>query len=89
MKLHFEPHQSFQLDAINAVAGIFEGQPPDRGDFEYLSGDALFQGMGIGNRLTLGDEQILENVRNVQKVNPRRPPKIPHLWPLENPPPTG
>ncbi len=69
MKLHFEPHQSFQLDAINAVAGIFEGQPPDRGDFEYLSGDALFQGMGIGNRLTLGDEQILENVRNVQKVN--------------------
>jgi len=69
LKLHFEPHQSFQLDAINAVAGIFEGQPPDRGDFEYLSGDALFQGMGIGNRLTLGDEQILENVRNVQKVN--------------------
>ena len=22
-------------------------------------------------------------------IEPRRPPKIPHLWPLENPPPTG
>ena len=22
-------------------------------------------------------------------ITPGRPPKIPHLWPLENPPPTG
>ena len=69
MKLHFDPHQSFQLDAINAVTGIFEGQPPNCGDFEFSSGDALFQDMGVGNRLALSDEQILENVQTVQKAN--------------------
>ena len=69
MKLHFDPNQSFQLDAINSVVGIFEGQPPNRGDFDFLFGDALFQEMGIGNRLTLSEEQILENVRAVQKTN--------------------
>jgi len=69
LKLHFDPHQSFQLDAINAVTGIFEGQPPNCGDFEFSSGDALFQDMGVGNRLALSDEQILENVQTVQKAN--------------------
>lgn len=69
MKLHFDAHQPFQRDAINAVVGIFEGQPPDRGDFDFLFGDALFQETGIGNRLALSEEQILENVRFVQTAN--------------------
>lgn len=69
MKLHFDPHQSFQLDAINAVVGIFESQPPNRGDFDVLFGDALFQEAGIGNRLVLDEDQILDNVNVVQKAN--------------------
>ena len=28
-------------------------------------------------------------LRPVVTMAPRWPPKIPHLWPLENPPPTG
>ena len=69
VKLHFDPNQPFQRDAINSVAGIFEGQPLGRGGFDLLFADALFQEAGIGNHLLLGEDQILENVRAVQKTN--------------------
>ena len=69
MKLHFEPNQQFQLDAINSVVGIFEGQPLRFGDVDLLFSDALFQEAGIGNRLLLDEEQIRENVQAVQKTN--------------------
>lgn len=69
MKLHFDPNQEFQRDAINSVVGIFEGQPLNRGDFDVLFGDALFQEAGIGNRLVLDEDQILENVNAVQSAN--------------------
>jgi len=69
LKLHFDPNQQFQLDAINSVVGIFEGQPLNRGDFDVLFGDTLFQEAGIGNRLVLDEDQILENVNAVQKIN--------------------
>jgi type III restriction enzyme len=69
MKLHFDPNQEFQRDAIDAVVGIFEGQPLSRGGFDLLFFDPLFQEAGIGNRLMLGEDQILENVKAVQKAN--------------------
>jgi type III restriction enzyme len=33
MKLHFDPNQQYQLDAINAIVGVFEGQPLNHSDF--------------------------------------------------------
>lgn len=69
MKLRFDPDQTFQRDAINSVVGIFEGQPLGRGEFDLLFADLLFQEAGIGNRLMLGEDQILENVKAVQKAN--------------------
>jgi type III restriction enzyme len=71
MKLHFDPHQQFQLDAIDSIVGIFEGQPLNHGDFDFSITHAgyLFQEGGIGNRLTLSEEQILENVKTIQKKN--------------------
>jgi len=33
MKLHFDSKQEFQLEAIKAITGIFEGQPPQRWRF--------------------------------------------------------
>jgi type III restriction enzyme len=69
VKLHFEPNQQFQLDAINAVTGLFEGQLLNCSDMDLLFADPLFQEAGIGNRLMLDDEQILQNVKAVQKSN--------------------
>lgn len=71
MKLRFDPNQQFQLDAINAVVGIFEGQPLNQGDFSFSisSENPLLQEAGIGNRLEITAEQILKNVREIQKKN--------------------
>ena len=35
MKLHVDPDQQFQHDAINAIVSIFEGQPLNQGDFRF------------------------------------------------------
>ncbi|MBU1628010.1 DEAD/DEAH box helicase, partial [bacterium] len=71
MKLHFDPNQPFQLDAINSIVGIFEGQPLNRGDFGFSidNENYLFQEGGVGNRLIISEEQLLENVRAVQEKN--------------------
>ena len=69
MKLHFDPNQEFQRDAINSVVGIFEGQPLNRSDMDLLFADPLFQEAVIGNRLALDGDQILKNVNAVQNVN--------------------
>jgi type III restriction enzyme len=69
VKLHFDPNQEFQRDAINSVIGIFEGQPLNRSEMDLLFADPLFQEAGIGNRLALDDDQILKNVMAVQQAN--------------------
>jgi len=39
MNLHFESNQEYQLQAIQSVVDVFEGQPLNNGDFEFsLSG---------------------------------------------------
>ncbi|WP_006521471.1 DEAD/DEAH box helicase family protein [Desulfoscipio gibsoniae] len=70
MKIKFDSHQQFQLDAINAIVNIFEGQPRAQGKFEInMSGEqgVLFTELGVGNRLTLDRETILANVQKVQE----------------------
>ena len=69
MKLHFDPNQNFQNDAISAIVDIFEGQPLNHGDFSFsLNSDSqIFNQDGVGNHLILSEDQILENVQNVQK----------------------
>ena len=71
MKLHFDSNQEYQLDAIKAITDIFEGQPLSGGDFEFSvsSVGALLSENGLGNRLTLSEEQILENVKFIQHRN--------------------
>ena len=71
MKLHFDPNQQFQLDAIDSIVGIFEGQPLNQGDFSFSisSENYLFQEGGVGNRLEISEEQILENVQEIQRKN--------------------
>ena len=71
MKLHFDPNQQFQLDAVNSVVGIFEGQPLNDGDFGFSidSENLLFRQDGVGNYLSITEEQILKNVRGIQNTN--------------------
>lgn len=33
MKLQFDAKQAFQIDAVNAVVDLFDGQPLNKGDF--------------------------------------------------------
>jgi len=71
MKLHFDPNQQFQHDAINSIVGIFEGQPLNQGDFSFSisSENYMFQEGGVGNRLEISKEQIFKNVQEIQKKN--------------------
>lgn len=71
MKLHFDPNQQFQIDAIQSIIDIFEGQPLNRGDFDFSfnTESYLFQEGGIGNRLIISEEQLLKNIREIQKKN--------------------
>jgi len=71
MKLHFDPNQQFQLDAINSTVGVFEGQSLSHGDFSFTIDDKQIISPigGVGNQLTITDEQILKNVQNIQKKN--------------------
>jgi type III restriction enzyme len=71
MKLHFDSNQQYQLEAIKAITDIFEGQPLSGGDFEFSvsSAGALLSENGVGNRLTLSEEQILENLKSIQQRN--------------------
>ena len=74
MKLHFEPNLDYQLQAIDAVCDLFRGQESCRTEFTVtmkLPDQQLTLGMadsdlGVGNRLTLFHDQILQNLRDVQ-----------------------
>jgi len=72
MKLKFEANQQYQLDAINAIVEVFEGQTLESGDFEVEMAppaDQLQLGseLLIGNRLELQEETILKNVQHIQR----------------------
>jgi type III restriction enzyme len=77
MKLHFDnPYTddrvSYQKDAIEAVCGLFHGQETCRTEFtvtrDAASGQMslLENDLGIGNRLTLLDDELLANLHAIQ-----------------------
>lgn len=74
MKIRFDGNQQYQLDAIDAVLDIFEGQPLASGAFEIRIDSTsdpggLFTELGSGNLRTLPDEAVLANVHKVQQRN--------------------
>ncbi len=72
MKLHFDAQQAYQLDAIQAVVGLFAGQPAAAGSFEWqanLLQPELLDTLGVANALALTDARLLENLRSVQHGN--------------------
>ena len=77
MKLHFEPDLDYQLQAIEAVCDLFRGQEICRTEFTVTRDPADPQmrmafaenDLGIGNRLSLLDEELLKNLNDIQLKN--------------------
>ena len=76
MKFQFEPDLDFQQDAIAAVCDLFRGQEVCRGEFTVVHGLAetglpglVENDLGVGNRLSLRDDALLDNLREVQLRN--------------------
>jgi len=76
MKFKFDPNQDFQIDAINAIVDVFEGQ-------EKASADKVIAGGGLlgiyPNYLSLSKEEIFRNVYKIQEQN-----KIKNGGPVED-----
>lgn len=78
MKLHFEPDLDYQHTAIEAVCDLFRGQEINRTEFtvtRQASGGAqqelglVENALGIGNRLSLLDDEIIGNLKDIQLRN--------------------
>ena len=77
MKLRFEPDLDFQLQAVDSVCGLFRGQEVCRTEFTVTRDRvdpqerlAFAQNdLGVGNRLTLLDDEILANLNDIQLGN--------------------
>jgi type III restriction enzyme len=65
MELQFDANQEFQINAVEAVAGLFEGQRANEVDITFsLSGFAA-----VPNLLDLTNEALLHNLQTVQEQN--------------------
>ncbi|WP_164106307.1 type III restriction-modification system endonuclease [Stenotrophomonas maltophilia] len=75
MKLHFEPNLDYQMQAIEAVCDLFRGQEICRTEFTVtmklpdgaqMSLGVAQSDLGVGNRLTLLDDELLKNLADIQ-----------------------
>ncbi len=80
MKIQFDGSLSYQQDAIDSIVDIFKGQEMCESNFTVYSPEFIskqqnigFNEIGYGNRLTLNEGKILENVQNIQLSNGLKP----------------
>ena len=80
MKIQFDSSLGYQQEAINSIVDIFRGQEVCESNFtvfspEYLAQQSKLQltDIGYGNRLSITEGQILENVQNIQLANGLKP----------------
>lgn len=76
MKLHFESNLDYQWAAVEAVCDLFRGQEICRSEFtvtlrspveqQQMSLGVAESDLGIGNKLTLLDDEIAENLHAIQ-----------------------
>ena len=75
MKLHFEPDLDYQIQAIEAICDLFRGQEVCRTEFTVtmklpdevqMSLGVAQSDLGVGNRLTLLDDELLKNLADIQ-----------------------
>jgi type III restriction enzyme len=81
MRLTFEPDLDYQLDAIESACDLFRGQEICRTEFTVSLDPAEQQqrfgyaesDLGIGNRLSLLDDELEKNLHEIQTRNGLRP----------------
>lgn len=81
MKLQFDKNQPYQLEAIQSVIDLFEGQHLNKSGFEFSISDSLvgslqFTEAGVGNNFTLTEAELLANLVKVQQANQLRSDEI-------------
>lgn len=75
MKLQFDANLEYQEQAISSVVDLFRGQTPKQSNFTVslyntMEGQGtFFTTTGIGNKLELDEEDILDNLKDVQLRN--------------------
>lgn len=83
MKFKFESNQQYQVDAINSIIDLFEGQPKTDGNFvdlithragmvipeDQIALDIQQEIGAVRNNLVLSEGMILENLKRVQERN--------------------
>ncbi len=75
MKLQFDANLEYQEQAISSVVDLFKGQTQKQSNFTVslynkMEGQGtFFTSTGIGNKLELDEEDILENLKEVQLRN--------------------
>lgn len=75
MKLQFDPKQEFQLEAVQSVVDLFDGQPLNNGSFqisftskgEGIFGSSVQTELGLGNSLVISRDVILKNLQAIQE----------------------
>lgn len=77
MQFKFDARLPFQMDAINAVVDLFDGQHLSQGDFEirfqdrfdFMGQSTIQQELGFGNNLVTADDMINSHLKAIQKRN--------------------
>lgn len=77
MKLQFDAKQAYQIEAVEAVCDLFDGQPIEKADFSTilqtfdtpLFGAVSRSELGVGNALGLTEETLLKNLQRIQERN--------------------
>lgn len=69
--IQFDAFQDFQLNAINSVVDLFAGQDLAATPFEVFPEhkSSFISEYGVGNSLTIAEQQIAENLKKIQADN--------------------
>ncbi|MDA4127437.1 MAG: DEAD/DEAH box helicase family protein [Thaumarchaeota archaeon] len=66
MELKFDSTQEFQIDAVDAVVRLFDGQSKIQADIRFVEGAGF---IGAPNRLDLTEIDLLGNLQETQRIS--------------------